>query len=62
MPAQDCFGSHDGGKLVEHLTAEDLAFDGKPASLVVIEEYSFLSKLLSENPILRQEILDRVSC
>ena len=46
MPAQDCFGSHDGGKLVEHLTAEDLAFDGEPASLAVVEENLFLSELL----------------
>ena len=60
MPAQDCFGSHDGGKLVEHLTAEDLAFDGKPASLVVVEEYSFLSKLLPEYLILSEEVVDGV--
>jgi hypothetical protein len=52
MPAQDGFGSHEGGKLIEHLATEDLAFDGKPASLVVVEEYSFLSELLPEYPIL----------
>jgi hypothetical protein len=62
MPAQDGFGSHDGGKLIEHLAAEDLAFDGKPASLVVVEEYSFLSKLLPEYLILSEEVVDRVSC
>jgi hypothetical protein len=60
MPAQDCFGSHDGGKLVEHLTAEDLAFDGKPAALVVVEEYSFPSKLLPEYLILSEEVLGGV--
>jgi hypothetical protein len=60
MPAQDGFGSHDGGKLIEHLAAEDLAFDGKPASLVVVEEYSFLSELLPEYPILSEEVLDGV--
>jgi len=31
---------------VEHLTAEDLTYDGKPASLAVVEENSFLSELL----------------
>jgi hypothetical protein len=25
MPSQDCFGSHDGDKLVEHLAPEDFA-------------------------------------
>ena len=57
MPAKDGFGSHDGGKLVEHLAAEDLAFDGEPASLVVVEENSFLSELLPEYPILSEEVL-----
>ena len=60
MPAQDGFGSHDGGKLVEHLAAEDLAFDGEPASLVVVEEYSFPSQLLPEYLILSEEVLDGV--
>ena len=60
MPVQDGFGSHDGGKLVEHLAAEDLAFDGEPASLAVAEEYSLLSELLPEYPILSEEVLDGV--
>ena len=60
MPTQDGFGSHDGGKLVEHLAAEDLAFDGEPASLAVVEEYSFLSELFLEYLILSEEVLDGV--
>jgi len=62
MPAQDGFGSHDGGEFVEHLAVEDLAFDGKPGPLVVVEEYSFLSELLPEYLIRGDEVLDRVSC
>ncbi len=58
MPAKDGFGSHDGGKLVEHLAAEDLAFDGQPASLAVVEEYAFLSELLPEYLILSEDVLD----
>jgi hypothetical protein len=60
MSAKDGFGSHDGGEFVEHLAAEDLAFDGEPASLAVVEEYSFLSKLLPENLILSEEVLEGV--
>jgi hypothetical protein len=60
MPAKDGFGSHDGGESVEHLAAEDLAFDGEPASLAVVEEYSFLSKLLPEYLILSDEVLEGV--
>jgi hypothetical protein len=60
MPAQDGFGSHHGGKLIERLTAEDLALDGEPTALAVVEEYSFLSELLPEYPILSEEVLDGV--
>ncbi|MBM3791245.1 MAG: hypothetical protein FJW35_12980, partial [Acidobacteria bacterium] len=60
MPAKNTLGSPDGGKLMEHLAADDLAFDGEPASLAVVEEYSFLSELLPEYPILREVVLDGV--
>ena len=39
---------------------EDLAFDGEPASLVVVEECSFLSGLLPEYLILSEDVLDGV--
>jgi len=39
---------------------EDLAFDGKPASPAVVEEYSFLSELLPEYPVLSEEVLEGV--
>jgi hypothetical protein len=43
MPAEDGIRSHEGGKLVEHLAPEDLAFDGQAPPLVVAEQDSFLS-------------------
>ncbi len=60
MPAEDGIRSDNGGKLVEHLAAEDLAFDGEPTSLAIVEEYSFLSELLPEYVILSEEVLDGV--
>jgi hypothetical protein len=46
--------------LFEHLPPEDLAFDGQSPALVVVEQDSVLSELLSEDPILGQEVLDDV--
>ena len=51
MSVQDCFRSHDGGKLIEHLAPEDFASDREPPALVVVEEDSVSRKrdvLLSE--------------
>jgi hypothetical protein len=62
MPAEDGIWSDDGGKLVEQLAAEDLALDGEPTALAIVEEYSFLSELPPEYVILSEEVLDRVSC
>ena len=39
---------------------EDLAFDGEPASLAVVEEYSFLSTLLPEYPILSDKVYEGI--
>jgi hypothetical protein len=58
MPPQNCFGSHDCGKLVEHLAPEDLAFDGEPPALVVVEQDAFFAELLSEDPVFRQQVID----
>ncbi len=60
VPAPNRFGSDDGGKLVEHLAPEDLTFDGQAPALVVVKEDSMLPELLSEDPILRYEVLDSV--
>ncbi|MBM3789120.1 MAG: hypothetical protein FJW35_02095 [Acidobacteria bacterium] len=60
MPAKNALGSHDGGKPIEHLAAEGLAFDGKPASPAVVEENSFLSELLPQYPVLSEEVLEGV--
>jgi hypothetical protein len=60
MPAQDRFGSRDRSQLFEYLVSQDLAFDGQAPALVVIQEDPFLPELLSENSILRYEVLDSV--
>jgi hypothetical protein len=49
---------HLTGKLVEQLAAEDLAFDGEPTALAIVEEYSFLSEFLPEYVILSEEVVD----
>jgi len=53
MPPQDCFGSHDGGKLVERLAPEDLAFHSQAPPLIIVEQDSVLSELLSEDTVFR---------
>jgi hypothetical protein len=60
MPPENRIRSHDRGQLLEHLPPEDLAFDGQAPPLVVVEQDSVLSERLSEDPILRQEVLDGV--
>ena len=60
MPAEDRIRSHDGGQLLEHLAPEDLAFDGQAPALVVVKQDSLLPELLSEDPILRYEVLNSV--
>jgi len=60
MPAENRLRSHDAGQLLKHLPTEDLAFDSQPPALVVVEQDSFLSELLSGNSILREEVLDSV--
>ena len=60
MPPENRIRSHDGGQLLEHLPPEDLAFDGQAPPLLVAEQNSVLPELLSEDPILRQEVLDGV--
>ena len=60
MPPEQRIRSHDAGQLLEHLPPEDFAFDSQPLALVVAEQDSFLSELLSEDSILCQEILDGV--
>ena len=60
MPPENRIRSHDGGQLLEYLPPEDLAFDSQAPALVVVEQDSFLSELLSEDSILRQEVLDGV--
>jgi hypothetical protein len=58
MPPQDCFGSYDGDKLVEHLAPGDLAWDGEPTALVVVEQDAHFAEFLYENPVVRQKVLD----
>jgi len=58
MPPQDCFRSHDGDQLVEHLAPEDLTFDGEPPALVVVEQNSLFAEFLFENPVFCQKVID----
>jgi hypothetical protein len=60
MPAEDCIRSHDADQLLEHLAPEDLAFDGQAPALIIVREDSLLPELLSEDPILRYEVLNSV--
>jgi hypothetical protein len=58
MPSQDCFGSHDGDKLVEHFAPEDFTFDGEPPALVVVEQDALFAEILSKDPIFSQKVID----
>ena len=60
LPAEDRIRSDDGGQLLEHLAPEDLAFDGQAPALVVVKEDSFFPEPLSEDPVLRKQVLDGV--
>ena len=45
---------------LEHLEPEDLAFDGQAPALLVVKKDSLVPELLSENPILRCEVINSV--
>lgn len=60
MSPEDRIRSHDGGQLFEHLSPENLASDSQSPPLVVGEQDSVLPERLSEDPILREEILEGV--
>jgi hypothetical protein len=58
MPPQNCFGSHNGYKLIEPLAPEDFAFDGEPPALVVVEQDALFAEILSKDPIFSQKVID----
>ena len=58
MPPQDRIRSYDSSNLLQHLPAEDLAFDRQTSSLVIIEEDASLSELLFEDLVFRAQVLD----
>ena len=60
MPAENRIWSRDVGQMLEHLPSENPAFDGQAPPLVVVEQDSALSELLSQNSILGKEVLDGV--
>ena len=62
MPAQDRIRSYDSGNLLQHLPAEDLAFDRQTAPLVIVEQDAFLAELFFEDLVLSTQVLDGVSC
>ncbi len=57
MPAENLVWSRDVGQLLQHLTSENPTFDGQAPPLVLVEQDSALSELLSQNSILREEVL-----
>ena len=58
MPAQDGVGSEESADLIEELATQDFPFDGQPAALVVVEQDSSFSELLSEYLVLGPEIIN----
>lgn len=58
MPTKDCVGSEKCSDLLEPLATDGFAHHGQATSLVVVEQYSFLSQLLAKNAILRSQIID----
>jgi hypothetical protein len=60
MPAENRVRIRNVRQMLEHLPSENPAFDGQAPTLVVVEQDSALSELLSQNSILGQEVLDGV--
>jgi hypothetical protein len=46
MPSQDCVRGKQESNLLKDFTAQDLAFDGQPASVGIVEGNAFFPELL----------------
>ena len=58
MPAQDCVRCEQRAKLPQSFSAQDLAFDSQPSSLVVGQQDTLWDQLLFEYLNLRTKVLD----
>jgi hypothetical protein len=52
MPSQDCFGNHDGDKLVNRQEG----FDGEPPAPVIVRQDAFPGS--SEDPVFSMQVID----
>ena len=58
MPAQDRVRGKQGGHFCQELAAEDLAFDGESASLVVSEQDAAVAELLFQDLVFGAQVVD----
>jgi hypothetical protein len=58
VPSQYRIGREQSANLFEHLASRDLAFDCQSPTLIVVEQYEFRAKLLSQYLILGPKVLD----
>jgi len=58
VPAKDRVWCNQRADLFKHLPTQNLAFDGQPMPLVVVQQYAFPAELLLEHLILSPEVLD----
>ena len=59
MPAQDRVRCEQSANLFEQLTTQDFTTDGKPASLIIVEQDSLLAQLFFQDLILDSQVVDR---
>jgi len=58
VPAQDGVGSEEGADFRQELAAEDFAFDGESAALIIVEQDTARAELLFEDLVLGAEEVD----
>ena len=58
MPTQNRVRRYQSSDLGKYLPAQNLALDGQPATLIVIEKNSPFTDLFFENLVLGAEVLD----
>jgi len=60
MPAQDGVWRHDGRDLRTKTPPKGLALRSEPATLIIVELESLAAKLLLQDPILFEEVVNDV--
>ena len=58
MPPENSVRRDNRYDFLQHLPSQDLTFDSQPSTLFVIEKDTFLSQLLFENLVFRDQVLD----